>query len=223
MDAAPTPSSIAEGDAGGQMPPNLWDEARSVLSLMEPAGGAQRGAAGIVHVSRRSPPRHLLFGPFLRLPEGRYRLTLTCRCGPAGSPQVPVLGVEILAQSRLQRGWQDFSASELATTVSCLFDVPPALAPQPGQDIAFEFRLTHLAAAELEITAMALQRIGPHEPSPLEPPRFRLIGRLRRSVLPRAVATLALHHPILKPGLLCDRCQPRLLLPAGRYRLDGGR
>lgn len=192
-----------------------------LLSRMELVDFGKITQSGHTCVSRTNPPGHFLFGPFIRLEQGRYRLSLTCRVGVPRISAAPVLGLEILGQGRFQVAACDFLAGELCGPVQCCFDVTKTLSEESGHNVSFEFRLTHFANADIEILSMSLDRVGPIDIAVAHCSSWRLMGRLHRYGLPRSwgKALLSRQRWAVPGRILCNRCVPRLLLAAGRYRL----
>src|SRR5207248_5762450 len=123
-----------------------------VLSRLEKGRIGTRNAGGSVSVRRRERADTLLFGPFWRLPCGRYRLSFRCRAERARMPSQPVLGVEAIVLNRDQVAWRDFTAAELAGAAAAVeFEVPPELSLEAGEVTPFEFRFLHLHNADLTI------------------------------------------------------------------------
>jgi hypothetical protein len=209
-------------DQGGTQP---------VLSRMSVHPSARRLSDGGVFISRWSRPVAFLHGPHLRLATGQYRLNFTCAISHANAKFWPVLGLEIIAQNRFLRAWQDFCRNDLNGGNGYLdFGVPPESGTEFGIDAPFEFRFLHLANADLQMTDIALQRMGPFDPQ-AEPVRhWRLVGRVGP---PAAEHRRRLRHARLFPrrsdsihtsALVSSdwRCLPNVRLPAGSYRLRLG-
>ena len=89
--------------------PSHWD----VLGRLEMTSVGTRAADGAVSVRRQDAAGCFLYGPYLHLPRGQYRLSFRC-CGvrPRASA---VLGIEIIVLARFQQLWRDFTAVELNT------------------------------------------------------------------------------------------------------------
>jgi len=192
---------------------------RNLLTAMDVREPAFRRADGSVSVLLPIPAQIFLYGPFLRLPMGRYRLTFRCRAWAPLQGEHPVMGLEIIAQNRVLRAWRDYTVAELgAGEQSVVFDVPPELGTASGVDAPFEFRFTHFGNALLHMQDVSLRPAFPTEP--FEPgsaaDRWRLLGRLRTLPLPGGVTLSPLSVSRLKLG----RVSARLRLPAGPYRLD---
>ena len=102
-----------------------------------------------------------LYGPYLHLPQGQYRLTFRCRCGAPLLSAQPVLGIEIIVLARFQQQWRDFTALELASGSGSLdFEVAPEHSLESENEGRFEFRFFHLGNADLEVTAVTLDRLA---------------------------------------------------------------
>jgi hypothetical protein len=123
--------------------------------------------ADCVLVRQAEPANRFLYGgqPSLALPAGRYRLSFLCHAGVPARPSEPVLGVEIIACSRLRlfgsssfvQARRDFTSGALQSGVSSVeFDVPAGLKDE--EDVAFEFAFLHLGNADLTLSAVTLQQ-----------------------------------------------------------------
>jgi hypothetical protein len=171
-------------------------------------------------VRRREPGGCILYGPYLHLPAGWYRLSFTCRAAAPRLSAQPVLGVEAIVLSRFQQGWADFTAVELASgRAAIVFEVPPEHSLESENEGRFEFRFFHLGNGELRINAVELERL-PDEP-PRPPQRqWRLLGRLSNTWFGRrfgdGAVTVAGRAPA--SGILYGGW-PYLRLPRGEYRL----
>src|SRR5579864_6780968 len=116
-------------------------ECRELLPSLESAASGWRGTNGAISVRRRDPAGCVLYGPYLQLPAGRYRLDFACCCGPARLTAQPVLCAEVLVLSRFQLAWRDYTAAELAAGSGSLdFIVPPEHGLGSGNESRFEFR-----------------------------------------------------------------------------------
>lgn len=198
------------------------DLPRSLLSLMEVREPARRWAGGSVSVVLLIPAQAFLYGPFLRLPQGRYRLSFRCQVRMPLQGDHPVMGLEIIAQNRILRAWRDYTATELrGGDQGLVFEVPPDLAIESGADAPFEFRFTHFGNAFLTMVDVTLHRetsfgLQGGEPPMLEP--WRLLGRLRTLPIPGGVHLSPFSITRLKLG----RSSAVLRLPTGTYRAEIG-
>src|SRR5438093_1395210 len=114
---APDRSSSATGKTA-QAHPRL-------LEQLENAAIGQRKPDGSIAVRRGDPAGCVLYGPYLHLAEGRYRLRFRCRSGAPRLGAQPVVGVEVIVLGRFQLAWRDFTAGELAAGAASLdFAVP---------------------------------------------------------------------------------------------------
>ena len=207
--AAPEPHETA---------PARWP----LLPRLESTAIGARLADGTTRVRRSEPAGCILYGPYLHLPEGSYRLSFRCE---AGSPRMggqPVLGLEIIVLSRFQRGWQDFTAAELQTGGgSLIFEVPPGHSIESADAGRFEFRIFHFGNASLTITSVELERHSPRVEQAPEPRRWRMLGRLQKSWIGGrdrdGAVTVSRYAP---PGCLLHGGWPYLRLPRGHYRLS---
>lgn len=198
------------------------DAPRRLLPVMEVREPARRWADGTVSVVLLVPAQVFLYGPFLRLGEGRYRVSFRCRARMPLQGEHPVLGLEIIAQNRILRAWRDYSAPELGRGEQSLsFEVPRDLSPESGADAPFEFRFTHFGNALLTMLDVTLHREGAaasmgDATARLDP--WRMLGRLKTLPLPGAVRLSSRASTRLKLG----RSTAQLRLPAGTYRGDIG-
>lgn len=198
-----------------QAPSGAMAPGRELLSSMEVRLAAVRRADGSVWVVSPLPAGVFLYGPFLRLPRGRYRLSFACRILAPVQGSHPVLGVEVIAQNRVQRAWRDFNVAEIGSGGgSVTFDVPEALSIEAGVDAPFEFRFSHFGNALIQVTGVTLETLGERAPDEVTP-LYRLLGRVRTLPLPGPVRLSPLSISRLKLG----RASAILRLPAGTYRL----
>ena len=208
---APEPAGAVESAEGS------W----SLLDRLENTAIGARLADGSTVVRRREPPGCILYGPYLHLRAGHYRLKFHCRVGEARMRAQPVLGVEVIVLSRFQQGWADFTADELgAGTGSLVFEVPPEHSLEGDNEGRFEFRFFHLGNADLAITAVELEQLTEQAfPSPA-PRQWRLLGRLSTSWLGkrRADGSVIVRRAAPAGGVLYGGW-PYLRLPRGEYRL----
>ena len=192
-----------------------------ILRRLEQGAIGTRRPDGSVAVRRSEPSGCILYGPYLHLKRGRYRLLFRCRAGRARLTAQPVLGVEILVLSRFQQQWRDFTAADLAGgTVALEFDVPPEHSIEGGNEGRYEFRFFHFGNAALAIASVDLERLPEGAPVPASAGRWRLLGRLDKSWLGRRTGAGAVavrrHEPA---GCLLYGGWPYLRLPGGRFRL----
>ena len=118
-------SPPVEQEAGRAL--SRWD----VLRLLEKGAVGARRTDGAVEIDRSEPAGCFLYGPYLHLPRGRYRLTFRCPRRSAADAAQPVLGVEIIVLSRFQQQWRDFTGAELAGGSGALdFEVPARAQPR---------------------------------------------------------------------------------------------
>lgn len=190
---------------------------RELLPSMEVRSPALRRPDGSVWVISPVPARVFLYGPFLRLPRGRYRLSFRCRLRLAVQGVHPVLGLEVVAQNRMQRAWRDFNAAELAAgDLGVTFEVPEPLSIESGVDAPFEFRFSHFGNAVIQITDVTLHPLDDVPSTQDVAPVWRLLGRLRTLPRPGGVRL----SPVSVSRLKLGRASAILRLPAGLYRLD---
>ena len=151
------------------VPPRQW---RMLGRLVMGAVGRRQSDRVVVH--QAEPAKPLLCGgrPDLRLPNGWYRLSVCCWPGPPRIASQPVLGVEVVARTRLfdphdparllgaKASWKirrDFTAEALQDGHGWIdFEVPAELSLEDGKGVRFEVNLIHLTNADLRITAVDL-------------------------------------------------------------------
>src|SRR4051794_13088007 len=102
--AGPEQGTLASGNREGH-----W----SLLNQLENTGIGARLSDGSTQVRRREPGGCILYGPYLHLPAGAYRLSFRCRIGGARMTAQPVLGGETTGLSRFQLAWGGFYAGDL--------------------------------------------------------------------------------------------------------------
>ncbi|WP_029004321.1 WcbI family polysaccharide biosynthesis putative acetyltransferase [Azorhizobium doebereinerae] len=190
---------------------------RDILSTMEVRLPGRRRPDGAVAQDLLVPVRLFLYGPFLRLPAGRYCLSFDGDFPRPLQGGHPMLGVEVIAQNRMLRAWRDFTHEELrAGDRTLVFEVPPALSIESGADAPFEFRFTGFGTARFTLTGLTLRAAAEGEAA--SPMRWRMLGRLR--LLP--VSGAARLSPLSVSGLKFWRSWSPLFLPAGLHRLEIG-
>ncbi len=191
----------------------------SVLDLMERGDCGTRRADGGISVGAEEGGVRLLYGPPWRLSQGAHRLSIHCRTGPPKIGAAVVLGVEIIADNRVQAAWRDFTAQELAAGSGEVdFVVSPKLSRDAGGAF-FEFRLYHFGNADLIVSDIVLRRLtaGLGRNSTR---RWRLTGRIdpRRASPPDADGFVAV--PRRAPaGQFLRQLGPVVGLPSARYQL----
>jgi hypothetical protein len=205
------PAEPAEGADG------YW----SLLERLENTAIGMRLADGSTRVRRREPGGCILYGPYLHLSAGYYRLSFRCRTGAARMTAQPVLGVEAIVLSRFQQGWADFTAAELAGGCgSMIFEVPPEHSLESDNEGRFEFRFFHLGNADIAISAIELERLPDDEPPHGVPRQWRLLGRLSKTWLGITRGDGSIAVPRRAPAsCLLYGGWPYLRLPRGEYRL----
>src|SRR5262245_57944816 len=85
----------------------------SLLTRLDRTVVGIRDTTGVLRVQRSDLQRCFLYGPYLRLPTGHYRLTFRCAVASTRIAAQPVVAVEVIAQNRIVRAWRDFTTSEL--------------------------------------------------------------------------------------------------------------
>jgi hypothetical protein len=197
---------------------------QKLLATMEVREPAFRRAKGSVLVLLPIPAQIFLYGPFLRLAQGRYVLTFRCRAWAALQGKHPVMGLEVIAQNRVLCVWRDYAAADLQSgQQSVTFDVPSELGVESGADAPFEFRFSHFGNAVLEMeevnlrpTSLSDALAAPASSTDMLINRWRLLGRLKTLPLPGGVLLTPFSVSRLKFG----RMSARLRLPVGPFRLD---
>src|SRR5438445_2367592 len=177
-------ADTAEADAPPSVDPTLSGAPTrfELLGQLEKTAIGTRSSDGSITVRRGEMGGCLLFGPYWHFPAGVYRLDFRCAARRPFLLQQPVLGVEVIVLGRFQLAWRDFTAAELAEGAGVLvFEIPPELGVEAGNESRFEFRFFHLANADLRISAVELCRIGPEGAVPADAREWRLLGRLRKS------------------------------------------
>ncbi|HEY1796397.1 MAG TPA: WcbI family polysaccharide biosynthesis putative acetyltransferase [Stellaceae bacterium] len=192
----------------------------SLLNRLEHTTLGRRDADGTIRIARSDTAGCVLYGPYYHFEMGRYRLAVHARAGAPALSGQPVLGVEIIILSRFQRAWRDFTAAELERGSGTLvFDVPPELSIDGGNEARFEFRVFHLGNADISIGGVELERL-PDDAGEADPRAWRLLGRLRSTWLARrqrsGSVTVARGRPA---GCLIYGGWPYLRLGRGHYRL----
>jgi Polysaccharide biosynthesis enzyme WcbI len=192
----------------------------SLLDRLENTAIGARLADGSTAVRRREPAGCILYGPYLHLQAGHYRLHFRCRIGAPRMTAQPVLGVEVIVLSRFQQSWADFTADELGDgTGSLVFEVPAEHSLEGDNEGRFEFRFFHLGNADLTITAVELEHLS-KQGLPRAPRHWRLLGRLSTSWLGKRRADGSVVVPRAAPaGRVLYGGWPYLRLPRGEYRL----
>ena len=193
-----------------------------LLPRLESTAIGARQPDGATRVRRTDPAGCFLYGPYLHLPEGIYRLSFRCQTGSPRMAAQPVLGVEVIVLSRFQRGWRDFTRAELQSGGGAVeFEVPREHSIDSPDAGRFEFRFFHLGNASVAITDVELQRLSVHTGRDVEPQRWRMLGRLQKRWLARrdrdGAVTVSRYLP---DGCLLYGGWPYLRLARGRYRLS---
>ena len=210
--AAAAPPSTA-----GEAAPRPW----SLLARLENTATGMRQADGSTRVRRNEAGGCVLYGPYLHLPAGRYRLSFRCQAGGARMAAQPVLGVEVIVLSRFQQAWRDFTAAELQPGGAALtFEVPPEHSIDSADAGRFEFRFFHFANAAVTITNVELERLTGDVQGTVAPRHWRLLGRLQKSWIGRrdrnGVVAVSRYEPA---GCVLYGGWPYLRLAQGHYRV----
>jgi hypothetical protein len=212
--AAQARSSAGPGEAVAQ---GHW----SLLARLDNTAIGARLADGSTRVRRGAPAGCILYGPYLHLPPGAYRLSFRCDAGRARMAAQPVLGVEVIVLSRFRRAWRDFTAAELqAGGASLIFEVPREHSIDSEDAGRFEFRFFHFTSAALAITGVELDRLTDEAQGTAARQRWRMLGRLQKSWIGRrcrdGAVTVSRYMPA---GCLLYGGWPYLRLARGHYRL----
>jgi Polysaccharide biosynthesis enzyme WcbI len=212
--AAQTGSAAKPGEAVAQ---GHW----SLLARLENSALGVRQADGSIRVRRGESAGCILYGPYLQLPPGMYRLNFRCDAGRARMAAQPVLGVEVLVLSRFQQAWRDFTAAELqAGGASLIFEVPPEHSIDSEDVTRFEFRFFHFANAAFAITAVELDRLTDEAQGTAVRRQWRMLGRLQKSWIGHrgrdGAVTVSRYMPA---GCVLYGGWPYLRLARGHYRL----
>jgi hypothetical protein len=213
-------ATAAAAAPGGVPPDGQWD----LLGRLEKGSFGTRRPDSSVAVRRGEPAGCFLYGPYLHLPEGWYRLGFRCRCGKPRRTAQPVLGVEVIVLARFQQAWRDFTGGELASgAASLVFAVTAEQAIDGGNEGRFEFRFLHLGNADLAIDAVTLERLAASPSVPPEARRWRMLGRLEKSWFARraggSVSGRVRVARSAPAGCLLYGGWPYLRLPRGAFRL----
>ncbi len=198
--------------------PRHWD----VLARLERGSIGTRLPDGAVSVRRSEPPGCILYGPYLHLPKGHYRLAFRSRCGRPSMAAQPVLGIDIVVLSRFQQQWRDFTAAELTSGGGSLeFEVTDEHSLESENEGRFEFRFFHLGNADVAITDVQLDMLAPGDAAGPVLSRWRLLGRLQKSWFGWRDANGSVRVGWYEPaGRLLYGGWPYLRLPGGSYRVQ---
>jgi hypothetical protein len=202
---------------GASPAPSRW----GLLRLLEQGADGTRRPDGSVEIDRCASAGCFLYGPYLHLPRGRYRLTFRAGCGPPRMRSHPLLGVEIIVLSRFQLQWRDFTGADLADGIGALdFDVPQEHSLEGNNESRYEFRFFHFGNADLAIASVVLERLPQTAPPAAVVSRWRLLGRLDKTWIGRRTrggdVAISRYEPA---GCLLYGGWPYLRLPRGRFRL----
>ncbi len=190
---------------------------RDVLPFLHKGAIGRYGADRQLLVGAGERRGTLLYGPYWRLPAGRWRLKIDVCAGRRAQDQGCCLGVEVVADNRRMLVAKDFTPRDCdAGEVLLTFPVSPDQS-EAGHRAKFEFRVLSLGGADLTILAAWL---APAPEGDLTPSRWSILPRLRLTPLARRTPDGALQPRLaLVGGPLAGRLGPRLRLPAGAYAL----
>ncbi len=190
---------------------------RDVLPFLHKGPIGRYGAARQILVGARERRGTLLYGPYWRLPAGRWRLKLDVSAAKRAHDLRCCLGVEVVADNRRLLVARDFSPRDCDAGEVWLTFAVSADQSEAGHRAKFEFRVISLGGAALTLLGVWL---APAPEGELTPSRWSLLPRLRPTPLTRTTADGALKPRIgLVRGPLAGRLGPRLRLPAGAYAL----
>ncbi|MGE5268661.1 MAG: WcbI family polysaccharide biosynthesis putative acetyltransferase [Thiohalocapsa sp.] len=193
---------------------------RNVLAQLESAAIGRRAGDGSLTVRRGEAAGCVLYGPYMHLPAGRYRLHFRCRSRRPRVAAQPILAVEILVLSRFLVEWRDFTAPELRDGGCAVdFTVTPEHSLEGENEGRFEFRFFHLGNAGFTIAAVELETLPPNAAALAMPRSWRLLGRLHKTWRGRRDGDGGLVLRRGPRGLVLFGCWPYLRLPQGSYRL----
>ncbi len=193
-----------------------------VLGRLETGPVGTRAPDASMRVRRSERAACFLYGPYLHLPAGRYRLSFRCRCGAPRLAAQPVLGVEIIVLSRFQQRWCDFTGDELRGGSGSLdFVVSPEHSLEGENEGRFEFRFFHLGNADLAIASVRLEALAPEGKTALAATsQWRMLGRLHKTWRGRRGHDGGVRVWRSEPaGCVLYGGWPYLRLPRGDYRL----
>jgi polysaccharide biosynthesis acetyltransferase WcbI-like protein len=195
---------------------------RDLLGLLENARIGRRAPDGAITVRHGEPAGCVLYGPYLYLSQGRYRLSFRCRAATPRFTAQPVIGIDIVVLNRFQLLWRDFTASELREGMCSVdFTVAPEHSLEGRNEGRFEFRFFHLGNAGFAITAINLDRLPADAAAPTaKRSRWRLLGRLHKTWRGHRGHDGAVKIMRAEPaGLVLYGAWPYLRLPGGTFRL----
>jgi SAM-dependent methyltransferase len=105
-----------------------------------------------VKVSATADIGHFLYGPYILLDPGGYRLELRCRSSKIREPSLPILTVEVVV-GPVTVAAVDITSQGLRDVVEIDFQISQALRHSGGR---VEFRLSHHGRADLEVSGVRL-------------------------------------------------------------------
>lgn len=156
----------------GETPAGGWPRVRAalvqqrlpdnLLAQLSLTDIARREDDGAVTVAADAPARHALFGPYLRLPSGQYRLEATVRVqqtepvATQSAPPSPVLAIDVVIGDAVL-AFQPYDADSLAGgKLSLPFTVPPDRGIGGRHEDGMEIRFAHQGNADLRIESVQL-------------------------------------------------------------------
>ena len=171
--AAPAPEIVHDGRGP-------W----ALLDRLERAAIGARAPGGAVTVRRSELAGCILYGPYWHLQVGRLSAVFS----------LPRRSAPVLRRSRCSVSRSSSSAAFSARGAisprrswppdagTLIFDVPPELSIDGGNEARFEFRFFHLGNADLTIEAVELEQLPDEFGCAAPDPRhWRLLGRLHHS------------------------------------------
>ncbi|MBV9824303.1 MAG: hypothetical protein JO001_01275 [Alphaproteobacteria bacterium] len=215
-------TAFAQRPESRALAPHPPPSSTALLPKLESGARGKRGTGGAIALRRQEPAGCFLYGPYLHLRQGSYRMTIRCSSRRARMLDQPVLGVEVIILSRFQLQWCDFTQAELADGVATIdFSVPFEHSLESENEGRFEFRFYHFENADIEITDVKLDPLPPSGLLPDPKARtWRMLGRLQKGWFGRRVRSGSVRTAAWEPiGCIVYGGWPYLRLPRARYRL----
>ncbi len=195
-------------------------ELHALMSNLKKMGLGTRSPDGF-HVAAEEPSGFWVYGPYLRLLSGFYRVTADCRSTMPADPEAPVVLIDVVLGPDNRRAIKSVSARELAEgPVEIVFEVPPEWGAEAGGDYPFEIRFQHLGRASLHLADVRLTSVSAEEAEKLAEPAVKLdrsvLSELKRTELGRREDRGYAVEASAPSGFWLYG--PYLPLPAGQYR-----